>query len=316
MPGDAHGRHSNGVILAHLSDLHLRNEDDAAAFATQLDRVVVRHPDHLVITGDLLDRWNPALLGSALDRLAARGFLDAERLTVLHGNHDLASSGGHPRGRADLRRLITRFWDPPPILAARRRAFYRQFAQRSVDVAGPPPFAKVTRGGLRLAVVDSVPAPWRPLGIRRGALTVRHGEGAIARGQLQWLSQQRGLNPLVVLVHHYPLPVAPFEFDLQDRLNGTGREWWARLGARHIVVPMEIEPDSRTRFWEAASGAGATLIACGHVHRARLEHHQQIAVGLNGQSGAPWAGRTIAYYRIEGRDVTVEYQVGSGAPSA
>jgi hypothetical protein len=31
-----------------------------------------------------------------------------------------------------------------------------------------------------------------------------------------------------------------------------------------------------------------------------------VAVALNGQSGADWAGRTIAFYRIEGRSVIAE----------
>jgi hypothetical protein len=33
-----------------------------------------------------------------------------------------------------------------------------------------------------------------------------------------------------------------------------------------------------------------------------------VAVGLNGQSGADWAGRTIAYYRIGSPRVSVEYE--------
>lgn len=112
------------MVLAHLSDLHLRDEADAVEFARQLDRIVARRVDHLVITGDLLDWWDPALLDRALDALAERNLLAAPALTLLHGNHDLASSGGHPRRRADLRRLV-RFWDPPPLIAARRVEHHR-----------------------------------------------------------------------------------------------------------------------------------------------------------------------------------------------
>ena len=73
-------------------------------------------PITCVITGDLLDRWNPPLLERALDALGARGFLDPARVTIIHGNHDLPSSGGHPREQRDLLRLALRFWDPPPLL--------------------------------------------------------------------------------------------------------------------------------------------------------------------------------------------------------
>jgi hypothetical protein len=57
------------------------------------------------------------------------------------------------------------------------------------------------------------------------------------------------------------------------------------------------EPD-RQAFWQAAAAAGVRLILCGHVHRAHLRWQDGIAVGLNGQSGAGWAGRTIAYYDL------------------
>jgi hypothetical protein len=61
---------------------------------------------------------------------------------------------------------------------------------------------------------------------------------------------------------------------------------------------MEIPQDDRRRLWAAVSAAGARLVLCGHVHRTRLAWHDGIAVGLNGQSGADWAGRTIAYYDL------------------
>jgi 3',5'-cyclic AMP phosphodiesterase CpdA len=296
------------VIVAHLSDLHLRDTDDAVAFAQQLDRVVERHPDHLIVTGDLLDRWNPDLLHTALDLLAERALLHEDRLTLIHGNHDLASSGGHPRTPSDLRRLLTRFWDPPPVLAARKRAFYRHLHDRAPGVARLPPFAKETRPGLRFAALDTVPAPWRPLGIRWGAVTLRHGEGRIPAAQTEWLWGQGGSQPLVVLVHHYPLPVSPFEFDVRTRLDVREQRWIRGLNRWRVVVPMAIDSDSRNRFWRAVGEAGAALVACGHVHRARLERQERVPVGLNGQSGATWAGRTIAYYRIDRQEVTAEYE--------
>jgi hypothetical protein len=71
---------------------------------------------------------------------------------------------------------------------------------------------------------------------------------------------------------------------------------------------MAITAPDRERFWDAAEAAGACAVLCGHVHRARLEHQRGIAVGLNGESGAAWAGRTVAYYRIEQGSVAVEYE--------
>ena len=63
------------MLIAHLSDLHLRNPDDATWLDRQLDRIAAGRPDHLAITGDLLDRWAPALLTRVLDMLAAHDLL-------------------------------------------------------------------------------------------------------------------------------------------------------------------------------------------------------------------------------------------------
>jgi 3',5'-cyclic AMP phosphodiesterase CpdA len=295
------------VILAHLSDLHLRDQDDAVEFARQLDCVVARGVDHLVITGDLLDRWNPALFEQTLDLIGTRGLVDRERLTIIHGNHDLASSGGHPRERSDLWRLVTRFWDPPPVIAARRHQFYRRITSRTAGVAARAPWLKTLNGGVRLAMLDSVPSTWSPLGLRRGTVILHHAVGAIAQRHIRWLSQQRDSTPLVVLMHHYPMPIGAFTWQLgrnmkiqpHSRLGEWIRTW-------RIEVPMQIDADDRAAFWDAARTAGVMAVICGHVHRARLERHDGIAIGLNGQSGAAWAGRTIAYYRIDPNQQSME----------
>ena len=282
------------MLIGHLSDLHLRDARDVAAFDRQLDRIASRTPDHLAITGDLLDRWDPPLLERALDALDAHGFLDPARLTLLHGNHDLASSGGHPRRPADLWRLAFRFWDPPPLIGARKRAFYSTIAGRAPALAGPAPAIKTTRAGARIAVIDTVPVHWRPIAFSGRTVTVKHAVGCVREAQLEWLAGQRADSPLVLLVHHYPLGVSQFRWTPDAR--------WRRL-VEEVLVPMAIPAGQQARFWEACRSAGVDLVLCGHVHRARLEWQGAIAVGLNGQSGADWAGRTIAYYDLSGSSV-------------
>ena len=277
------------MLLAHLSDLHLRDDGDVAALERLLDRIASRHPEHLAITGDLLDHWDPALLERVLDALAARDLLDPARLTIVHGNHDLASGGGHPRRTADLWRLAIRFWDPPPLIAVRRRRFYAAIKRRVQGVAGIPPFAKWLPLGWRVAVLDTVPAPWWPLTMSDGSLVVHHAIGCVRKSEVQWLSEQQRQSPLLLLLHHFPLDAAEFYWKPNGRL---------RHFVHDVRVPMEIPQDERQQLWAAASNAGARLVLCGHVHRTRLEWHDGIAVGLNGQSGADWAGRTIAYYDL------------------
>ena len=277
------------MLIAHLSDLHLRDAGDLAALERVLDRIAARFPDHLAITGDLLDHWNPALLERVLDALATRGLMDPGRLTILHGNHDLASGGGHPRRTADLWRLAIRFWDPPPLIAWRKRRFYAAIERRAAGVAAVSPFVKPLTVGWRLAVLDTVPTPWWPLTMSDGNLIVHHAIGCVRKSELEWLCEQTPRSPLLLLLHHFPLDAAEFYWTPHGRLRHL---------VRHVRVPMEIPQDDRRRLWAAVSAAGARLVLCGHVHRTRLAWHDGIAVGLNGQSGADWAGRTIAYYDL------------------
>jgi hypothetical protein len=292
------------VLIAHLSDLHMRDADDAVWLERQLDRIAARGVDHLAVTGDLLDRWNARLLSRALDAFDAHALLDSERLTILHGNHDLASSGGHPRRGADLWRLTTRFWDPPPLIGWRRRRFYRAIADRCAPpetgtclVAHPAPFSKTLHSGMRIAVIDTVALPRTPFSIHRGAITLHHAVGCIPQLQTEWLAHlPTAVEPLVVLMHHLPLGDPGFTW--------TGNPTW-RVRLPDVHVPMQVDAGDRARFWAAASRARPALVLCGHVHRARLEWKDGIAVGVNGQSGAEWAGRTIAFYSVEANRVSM-----------
>ena len=260
------------------------------AFEHQLDRITAGGADHLVISGDLLDRWRPRLLAAALGALASRGLLTAARTTIIHGNHDLASSGGHPRTRADLPRLVLRAWDLPPVIEARRRRFYLAIEEAAAGVSAVTPFTK-DLGAISLAAIDSVSVPWTPLQVRHGRVQGRHGAGHVRDAEIDWLrtALPRG-KPALLVLHHYPLAVAPFR-------------WKGRF-----EVPMEIPAAERDKLWAAAQEAGVTLILCGHVHRARLEWHGGIAIGLQGQSGAAWAGRSIGWYHLAGGNVTMEVE--------
>jgi hypothetical protein len=296
------------LLVAHLSDLHLSTDGDVAWLERQLARIAARRPHHLAITGDLLDRWNPRLFDRALDALAAHGFMHADRVTILHGNHDLASSGGHPRRNADLVRLALRFWDPPPLVRWRQRRFLEAIETHATGVASASAFVKTLPSGMRIAVLDTVPVPWRPLLFDGRAIIVRHAIGRVSHADTTWLSTLKGASPLVVLVHHYPLdgPMFTWTPDRHDLPPNVDR--WIRRAVREVRVPTAIVSPDRERFWAAAQAADVRLVLCGHLHRARLEWHKDIAVGLNGQSGAEWAGRTIGFYRLDGSSVRQELE--------
>jgi len=271
----------------------MRDAADLRAFEHQLDRVGAGGADHLVISGDLLDRWRPRLLSGALDALSARGLLQPGRATVLHGNHDLTSSGAHPRSRADFPRLLFRAWDPPPLVTARRRRFYAAIERAAPGVAAPAPFSK-DLGAVTIAAIDTVSVPWIPLRVRDGGMQLRHAAGTVRDAEAVWLKGLPRGKPVVLVLHHYPLPVAPYR--------------WQNA---KVDVLMEIPAGDRKKLWTAAHAAGVRLILCGHIHRARLEWHEGIAVGLQGQSGAGWAGRPIAWYQLSNDNVTMTLETTS-----
>jgi hypothetical protein len=166
-------------------------------------------------------------------------------------------------------------------------------------MSGAAPFLKSLACGLRVAVLDTVPLSWVPFTIRDRAVVLRHAIGAIPAPQAAWLeSQPTGRTPLVVLMHHYPLGTPSFQWTPGGRLTR----------APSVVVPMHVPVRDQQEFWKAAESAGVDLVLCGHVHRARLEWHGRIAVGLHGQSGAEWAGRTIAWYELADEQITMEVE--------
>ena len=217
--------------------------------------------------------------------MAARALLESARTTIIHGNHDLGSSGGHPRGRADLPRLVLRAWDLPPVIAARRRRFHAEIERRAPGVSGGGRFVK-DLGAVSLAAIDTIPSPWLPIRIRAGRVQGRLGAGRVREQDADWLRHVLPAGkPALLVLHHYPLEVAPFRWN------------------RRFEVLMEIPASDRQRLWPAAREAGVRLVLCGHVHRARLDWHDGIAIGLQGQSGAAWAGRSIGWYQLDDADV-------------
>jgi hypothetical protein len=144
---------------------------------------------------------------------------------------------------------------------------------------------------MSIAALDTIPLPWTPIRIHDGRIQGRLGAGCIRDDQVEWLA--RGLprdKPALLVLHHYPLAVAPFRWK------------------RRFEVAMEIPERDRRKLWAAAREAGVRLVLCGHVHRARLEWHDGIAIGLQGQSGAEWAGRSIGWYHVAGDSVRMRVE--------
>jgi len=88
---------SQGIRILHLSDLHLENAKQASVYRTQLEtdlniNLKVKRLDYLIISGDIADRATEAEYRAAfelLDTLVKRFGLDANRVIIVPGNHDV-----------------------------------------------------------------------------------------------------------------------------------------------------------------------------------------------------------------------------------
>jgi 3',5'-cyclic AMP phosphodiesterase CpdA len=283
------------IRIGHLSDLHLRSADDLLRFDAQLARLGSRGVQHLAITGDLLDSWTPWLLRRTLGSLVRSGFASPERLTLIHGNHDLSSAGSAVSGSAALAQAL-RTLDLPLLTAWRRRRFYRALAAVHPGHAEPP-FIKELAGNIELVVLDSVSYPIAPLRVDARSVQATHAIGHVSPSTLNWLAALRPVRPGTsrgLLLHHYPLDTAPLQW-----LQGA------------IEVPMAIEPASRRRLWTAIRKASIRFVLCGHVHRARRDRLDGVDIWLQGTSGGAWAGYGASVYDLP-RGVRSELREDAG----
>jgi 3',5'-cyclic AMP phosphodiesterase CpdA len=263
--------------------------DDLDRLDAQLGTLSRARIDHLVITGDLLERWDAPLLDGALDVLRGRRLWHRDRLTIIHGNHDLVSVGA-PHSPRERRRMLVRFWDPEPLLLWRRRRFYARVSTLFDAPLAGLPVIKRDVGGVDLLAIDTVPTRFRPLTVRGRRIELRHALGTVRDADADWLSALApSRRPRILLLHHYPLPTPP-------------------LAWKRVIVPMEIPRPQRDALWDAIDRARVTLVLCGHVHRARLDHAGHVAVGLEGTSGGAWANFGASVYEIDARGAVSKYE--------
>jgi 3',5'-cyclic AMP phosphodiesterase CpdA len=308
------------TTVAHLTDVHL---GPIAGFAPRywnlkrglgylnwvrkrrhdhrrevVDRIVAdlveQRPDHIAVTGDLVNIGLPQEHIAALAWL--KGLGPPDRVTVVPGNHDTYSALGRDPG--------ARRWAAYMTSNAEGLAF-------TDGNADGPPFVRVI-GDVALVGVDSaVPTP--PL-----AAWGRVGDRQLARlaGILQRLCE-RGLFRLV-LIHHPPLPGQASAArglrdaaDLEAVLRHSGAEL-AIHGHNHRNMLAWLSPTSGA---ERPHGGpfpvvGAPSASLGRVHhREALARYNLFRIARNpAGSTQPWllelTGRGLA--RPDGPVVELE----------
>ncbi len=264
--------------LAHLSDPHLAldGRGSGAVLDFLLGDAVARGADHVLLTGDVVDRPDPRARATVVRLLRLHGLLSPARATVLPGNHDLAGDPGARSTPASRRRALDAFLDT--------------FAEvnRGLPGGGALGLGHPVRkrlGPLTLVALCTAAPEHRVAGRVRPADLV-----ALAR----LLRGARGRR--LVAVHHHPdpLPVGPsarlgrtvpegleggeallaacaelgVDFVLHGHLHGAG----GPLDRRHLGVRLRCQgtakgsrgPDGRRHYGYDLYSFGAKLVRRGH----------------------------------------------------
>ena len=264
--------------LAHLSDPHLAldGRGSEAVLDFLLGDAVARGADHVLVTGDVVDRPDPRARATVVRLLRRHGLFAPARVTVLPGNHDLAGDPGTPSAPAGRRRALEAFLDT---------------------------FAEVNRG----LPGGGTLGPGRPVRKRLGPVTLvalctaapEHPVAGRVRPAdftdlARLLKGARGRR--LVAVHHHPdpVPVGPsprfgrtvpegleggeallrvcaalgVDFVLHGHLHGAG----GPLDRRHLGVRLRCQgtargsrgPDGRRHYGYDLYSFGTRLVRRGH----------------------------------------------------
>lgn len=220
--------------LCHLSDPHLAF-DRAGSFAileALLRDALARGADHVLVTGDLLDRPGPAGLAEAVGLFRRLGLWDPGRLTVLPGNHDASGHLGEGRAPARRRRALEAFLDA--------------FRPVSRDLGGPGRARPLAPG--RPVIKDLGPL------VLAGICTAsdHHDvEGRVVPADLAALARRlprpTRRRRLALAVHHHPEPWPV------GRSEALGR-----------FVPEGL--DGGPELLRLCADLGVDLVLHGHIH--------------------------------------------------
>ncbi|MBA9070183.1 3',5'-cyclic AMP phosphodiesterase CpdA [Methylobacterium sp. RAS18] len=313
------------ILIVHLSDLHFGPKFDLKAWAEMKRYILLRRPQVIAVTGDLVDHPSPLHLLAAkaeLERLTAEV---AAELIVIPGNHDLYWSGvDSPITRrhnwyerifgtdtAKAQELLgTEMGEVPGFSQAYKEAapsaWHLTQAKRFASLLPPAPAHKRRLVRPRccpqvlFALFDSNQPTW-PWGL---------AGGAVARGELQDLAtelQGQRTQDLVriALIHHHVLPIAYSHEQLvggeQFMVLRNAGDVLSLLAEHHFdlvlhghkhkpqFARLDFSPADREGYTLSVAAAGSTAAESDNDERRNC--FNAITVEANGRVGV----RSTAY---------------------
>lgn len=299
------------LTFAHFSDLHLGRGALAREHALMrglIDHALEGGAEHLLFGGDLVDHGNLRDARALRDHLGTRGFLSAERASLVPGNHDV-----WPFGEGRLLRDVVQAL-PLDVLArlrgrrpsAQRRArFAALFAEtfegaRRMGATAYPCVKDV--GGVRLALVDSTS--------KRGLM--HSAEGRFDAEEGRWLESvlDAAAGPRLLLMHHTPAAWAVSREYLLSLWPAPLRPLVARHGERLLDVELGFRDQAALEDFLRRTRIDAVL--CGHLHLlgdprgpgydTRIAGVPVHVMGRSGGVHQPEGAEVLAYHRgtVEG----------------
>lgn len=252
--------------LIHISDPHLSRQfyrEHIKSFKLLLRSIIENGCDHLVISGDIVSTADEDDYLLAREALGTLGLLDAKRLTVVPGNHDIF---GGPHRATDILSFPQhiRNVDYTRHLDMFQRVFAETFeGVRTYGHTTLFPFIKKI-GPFSILGLNSVPR-WslsrNPLGTN-GAFDEEQQEGLL---NLLQDGETKGSVPIVAMHHHFN----------EIKPESGSSSFWNRVESG----TMKMRDRRRTlRLFESL---GIRYVLHGHIHRNELYRWNETTM-LNG----------------------------------
>lgn len=268
-------------VLAHLSDLHISLDEKGRSIrATRrlVEHVLHHTVDHIVITGDITANGTAKELEIARSIFESYGLLDARKLSVVIGNHDVF---GGVRSAEDVLAFPRRCRSVDYEEAVKRFGeVFEEVFRGAISPAGTArfPFVKPL-GSVALFGVNSV--------ARYSRLKNPFGSnGAVHRKQRYLLENLLIANDLrhlqkVVLIHHH--------FSRTARVSaGTMEYLWRTIERRTMKL------HKKRKLLRLFARNGVRVVLHGHIHQ-NAEYERRGVLFLNTGASVIGATKQLTY---------------------
>jgi len=271
--------------IAHFSDFHIGNEDELQSAMRLVQDAISQGADHLIITGDLLERADMPIAAVFWDFLKEHGWATAERCTFAPGNHDVfAISDIFPTSPAELVELFKRSAGVFTQSPSRARARLAKITASSRHGSGAEQLCpdsafavgKVLSGGsVVVAAVDTTRKgriePWL---WQEGELSTQE-RNAVTR----FFAQHKAAKHRILAMHHSPLTediAGPFNQLFAEPKPEVIQEWLKSCGATHVL--------------------------CGHIHQVHSIENSRLSSTcriLRAGTAGGWGDDQCVYHLLD-----------------